>query len=67
MHSGEVCKAEGGSLNLHEPGTARALVEGLTDDEREQISEATRTLGNTRTVSLGVWAPEPNLRLKHDA
>ncbi|MGW0389968.1 hypothetical protein ACWDYJ_03505 [Streptomyces sp. NPDC003042] len=27
MHSGEVCKAEGGSLNLHEPGTVRALLE----------------------------------------
>ncbi|MGW5970515.1 hypothetical protein [Streptomyces sp. NPDC055186] len=45
-------------------------LEGLTDDEREQIKEATRTLRKTRTVSLGmpgVRAPEPNLRLEHGA
>ncbi|MEV6115929.1 transposase [Streptomyces sp. NPDC052109] len=45
-------------------------LEGLTDDEREQIKEATRTLRKTRTVSLGmpgVRAPEPDLRLDRDA
>ncbi|MBV1957248.1 MULTISPECIES: tyrosine-type recombinase/integrase [Streptomyces] len=45
-------------------------LEGLTDDEREQVKEATRTLRKTRTVSLGMpgtRAPEPNLRLERDA
>lgn len=45
-------------------------LEGLTDDEREQIKDATRTLRKTRTVSLGmpgIRAPEPNLRLERDA
>ncbi|MFJ7258523.1 hypothetical protein ACIQWV_40050 [Streptomyces sp. NPDC098085] len=44
-------------------------LEGLTDDEREQIKEATRTLRKTRTVSLGtpgIRSPEPNLRLERD-
>ncbi|MGW4985417.1 transposase [Streptomyces mirabilis] len=42
---------------------------GLTDDEREQIKEATRTLRKTRTVSLGmsdVRPPEADLRLERD-
>ncbi|MFD4860360.1 hypothetical protein [Streptomyces atratus] len=45
-------------------------LEGLTDDEREQIKEATRTLRKTRTVSLGmpgIRPSEPNLRLERDA
>lgn len=45
-------------------------LEGLTDEEHEQIKEATRTLRKTRTVSLGmpgIRTPEPNLRLERDA
>ncbi|MFF4787842.1 transposase [Streptomyces griseorubiginosus] len=45
-------------------------LDGLTDDEREQITEATRTLRKTRAVSLGMPAihpPEPGLRLERDA
>ncbi|MEV7244480.1 hypothetical protein AB0N92_24995 [Streptomyces sp. NPDC093248] len=45
-------------------------LEGLTDDELEQVNETTRTLRKTRTVSLGmpgIRAPEPNLRLERDA
>ncbi|MFP1627745.1 tyrosine-type recombinase/integrase [Streptomyces sp. 5K101] len=45
-------------------------LEGLTDEERGQINEATRTLRKTRTVSLGMPGtrpPEPNLRLERDA
>ncbi|MGP4000879.1 hypothetical protein [Streptomyces sp. 8N706] len=45
-------------------------LDGLTDDEREQITEATRTLRKTRTVSLGmpgIRPPEPDLRLGRDA
>ncbi|MFF8604082.1 tyrosine-type recombinase/integrase [Streptomyces sp. NPDC015232] len=43
---------------------------GLTDDEREQIKDATRTLRKTRAVSLGmpgIRPPEPDLRLERDA
>lgn len=45
-------------------------LDGLTDDERTQIKEATRTLRKTRTVSLGmpgVRPPAPDLRLERDA
>ncbi|MGW5499038.1 transposase [Streptomyces olivaceoviridis] len=45
-------------------------LDGLTDNEREQITEATRTLRKTRAVSLGmpgVRPPEPDLRLERDA
>ncbi|MFF6776951.1 transposase [Streptomyces sp. NPDC012637] len=43
---------------------------GLTDDEREQIKDATRTLRKTRAVSLGmpgIRPPEPDLWLERDA
>ncbi|RPK69802.1 site-specific tyrosine recombinase XerD [Streptomyces sp. ADI96-15] len=45
-------------------------LEGLTEDEREQIKDATRTLRKSRTVSLGmpgIRPPEPDLRLERDA
>ncbi|MCW2860006.1 MAG: transposase [Actinoallomurus sp.] len=45
-------------------------LDGLTDDEREQIKDATRTLRKSRTVSLGmpgIRLPEPDLRLERDA
>ena len=45
-------------------------LDGLTDNEREQITEATRTLLKTRAVSLGmpgVRPPEPDPRLERDA
>ncbi|MCX4399472.1 transposase (plasmid) [Streptomyces sp. NBC_00053] len=45
-------------------------LDGLTDDEREQIKDATRTLRKSRTVSLGmpgIRPPEPDLRLERDA
>ncbi|MET9517998.1 site-specific integrase [Streptomyces sp. NPDC002994] len=48
---------------------AATYLDGLTDDEREQITEATRTLRKTRTVSLGmpgIRPPEPDLRLERD-
>ncbi|MFD7703340.1 hypothetical protein [Streptomyces caelestis] len=43
--------------------------DGLTDGEREQITEATRTPRKTRTVSLGmpgIRPPETDLRLERD-
>lgn len=45
-------------------------LDGLTEDEREQIKDATRTLRKSRTVSLstpGIRPPEPDLRLERDA
>ncbi|MFV2118531.1 hypothetical protein ACE14D_08805 [Streptomyces sp. Act-28] len=45
-------------------------LDGLTDDEREQIKDATRTLRKARAVSLGmpgIRPPEPDLRLERDA
>ncbi|WP_251021782.1 hypothetical protein [Streptomyces sp. ISL-98] len=45
-------------------------LDGLTDDEREQIKDATQTLRKSRTISLGMPGtrpPEPDLRLERDA
>ncbi|MET8295850.1 hypothetical protein ABZW02_17480 [Streptomyces sp. NPDC005180] len=45
-------------------------LEGLTEDEREQIKDATRTLRKSRTASLGmpgIRPPKPDLRLERDA